>query len=110
MNLQELEQKVWQRLTTVMDPELHIDLVSLGLIYEVSVSKKSNELSVFILLTLTTPGCPLISMFEPMILDALEGIPNFDPKRQVQIELTFDPPWTPDMMSAEAKAELDIVL
>lgn len=105
-----IEIAIWKQLSTVMDPELNIDLVSLGLIYEVDVVLEKDEYTVNILLTLTTPGCPLASTFDPMIRSALVGIPQLDVDSQVNIELTFDPPWTPDMMSEEAKAELDILL
>lgn len=99
-----------ERLATVMDPELGIDIVSLGLIYDVSMTPM--QLSdgvrdkVHILLTLTTPGCPLAGVFDPMIRDSLRGIPNLDVDEDVFIELTFDPPWVVDMMSEEARAEL----
>jgi metal-sulfur cluster biosynthetic enzyme len=98
------------RLATVKDPELGVDIVSLGLIYDVSVSVKQTEAgprdSVFILLTLTTPGCPLAGVFDPMIRDSLRGLGDLDADEEVVIELTFDPPWVVDMMSDEAKAEL----
>lgn len=93
-----------------MDPELNVDIVSLGLVYDVTVAPIQTETGekpfVHILLTLTTPGCPLAGMFETLIKDALQPLPEFDTSRQVEIEITFDPPWVPDMMSPEAKAEL----
>lgn len=106
-------QQIWDRLKTVMDPELNVDIVSLGLIYEVSVKEVQNpagvEPFVHILMTLTTPGCPLAGVFDKLLKDALVELPelvNID--RQVMIELTFDPPWLPEMMSEEAKAELGL--
>lgn len=93
-----------------MDPELGVDIVSLGLVYDVTVAPIQTETGevpfVHILLTLTTPGCPLAGMFETLIRDAFQHLPDFDPVRQVEVEITFDPPWVPDMMSPEAKAEL----
>jgi metal-sulfur cluster biosynthetic enzyme len=104
------ETAIRERLTQVKDPELGVDIVSLGLIYDVSVSSKQTsegeEQYVHILLTLTTPGCPLAGVFDPMIRDALRGLPGLDAEEDVVIELTFDPPWVVDMMSEEAKAEL----
>ncbi len=115
----ELETQIWQALHKVIDPELGIDIVKLGLIYKVVVKEKhdepSSELSttgslaaesVEILMTLTTPGCPLAAVFDSMLRDALFGIPGLDPDHDVKINLTFDPPWVPDMMDEEAKAEL----
>ncbi len=110
MTTEYLEQHIWEALKKVMDPELHIDIVSLGLIYEVTaamIQTPSGE-SPFahILLTLTTPGCPLAGMFDTLIKDALTSIPEFNPHQQLEIEITFDPPWVPDMMNEEARAEL----
>lgn len=104
------EQLIYDRLKTVMDPELNIDLVSLGLIYDVSVSTRQTpegeRQQVHIVMTLTTPGCPLAGVFDKLVKDALFGLPDLDPEQDVTVELTFDPPWVQDMMSEEAKAEL----
>lgn len=95
-----------------MDPELSIDIVSLGLVYDVTVKNRQTESGeiphAHILLTLTTPGCPLAHVFDDMIKRGLDQIPGFDAFRQVSIELTFDPPWIPDMMSEEARAALEL--
>ena len=100
----------YDRLKTVMDPELHIDIVSLGLVYDVSINTiqtaEGERAHLHVLLTLTTPGCPLAGMFDTMVKDAFVGIENCDPQRDITVELTFDPPWVPDMMSEEARAEL----
>ncbi len=98
--------EVLQGLDKVIDPELGISIVKLGLIYDVSVSEVDKKTKVHILMTLTTPGCPLAAIFDSMVKDALYGLPDFDPDHDLSIELTFDPPWVPDMMDAEAKAEL----
>ena len=94
---------ITEKLKNVIDPELHIDIVSLGLIYEVTVSPAK---SVHILMTLTSPGCPLAGVFGSMVKDALRDIEGLDVDKSVSVELTFDPPWTSDSMSEEAKAEL----
>lgn len=103
---------VYQHLGNVIDPELNIDIVSLGLIYDVIIKKKqiaAGEVEhVHVLMTLTTPGCPLAHVFEDMIKGALDQIPDFDAYQHVTTELTFDPPWIPDMMTEEAKAELEL--
>jgi len=106
------EQLIYQYLGTVLDPELHIDIVSLGLVYEVTVKDVQKEdgarQHVHILLTLTTPGCPLAHVFEDMIKRGLDEISGFDAFGNVSMELTFDPPWIPDMMTEEARAALEL--
>ena len=94
-------QDIYNRLEQVIDPELNISIVKLGLIYDVKVEPK-----IYIKMTLTTPGCPLAGVFDQMVRDALYGLPDINVDQDVTIELTFDPPWVPDMMDAEAKAEL----
>lgn len=104
------EAQVLKRLETVIDPELHIDIVSMGLVYGVDVkdiqTKEGTHPWVHVLLTLTTPGCPLAGMFDTMVKDSLVGLPGLDVRKNVTVELTFDPPWVPDMMTEEARAEL----
>ena len=96
------EEQVWERLKTILDPELKINIVDLGLVYKVKVGKQID-----ILMTLTTPGCPLAGMFDALVKHALKKLPGVDVDRDIKIELTFDPPWTADMMSEQAKAELE---
>lgn len=87
-------------LNEIPDPEIGISIFSLGLIYDVEVDDKKN---VRILMTLTSIGCPLFDQIEAPIreeLGKLEGI------GKITIDLTFEPPWTPDKMSEEAKMEL----
>ncbi len=103
----QLEKQVWQALSLVLDPELGIDIVSLGLIYRVTVNEVVNaEPQIDILMTLTTPGCPLADSFDGLVRQSLASIPKVDAEEQVNLTLTFDPPWTADMMTDEAKAEL----
>ncbi len=100
------EKKVWECLRTVIDPELMVDIVSLGLIYQVKISETQPYIT--ITMTLTTPGCPLAGVFDRMVLDSLAQIKGLDLENDVSVELTFDPPWTPEMASEEVKAELGI--
>lgn len=65
-----------------------------------------HQALVTIIMTLTTPGCPLAAVFGPMVRQALSGISGLDPYRDVEIELTFDPPWHQGMMSERAKVEI----
>lgn len=100
---------VRKALETVIDPELGVNIVALGLIYDVKIeppSEKNQRPVVHIIMTLTTPGCPLAGVLDQMVKDSLVVFPEVDVDQDVFIEVTFDPPWVPDMMSAEAKAEL----
>ncbi len=93
------KKNVLSKLRTVIDPELGVNIVDLGLIYEVLV----REGKVKVLMTLTTPGCPLADMFDELVGGAVRDIKGVS---GVDVELTFDPPWTQEMMSEEARAEL----
>lgn len=100
--------KVYTALKTVIDPELQIDIVSLGLIYDVLIDvgdEEGDETRIMITMTLTTPGCPLAPVIDDMVHQALFGlVDNVD--HNVEVNLTFDPPWVTDMMSEEARLEL----
>ena len=95
--------QIEEKIKDVIDPELGVDIVSLGLIYKISVSPSGI---VHILMTLTCPGCPLAGVFGSMVKDSLRSIDGLDVDKNVSVELTFDPPWTPEMMSEETRAEL----
>lgn len=92
---------VYKKLRLVIDPELQINIVDLGLIYEVVL----EEEWLLVRMTLTSPGCPLAPVINMMITEALSDLQGFKTEK-LQLQLTFDPPWTPDMMTEEAKAEL----
>ena len=104
------KQAVFDCLSRVIDPELHIDIVNMGLIYDVTVVQVQTEAGpqprVHILMTLTTPGCPLAGVLQQMVRDELTIFSELDVLRDVDVELTFDPPWMVDMMTEEARAEL----
>ncbi len=95
--------KIRAKLNEVLDPELGISIVDLGLIYKVTVDKKNK---VTIRMTLTTMGCPLITTIEQEIKYKLSelGIPE----KNIKVDLTFDPPWSMERMSERAKAILGI--
>ena len=97
---------VFTSLKTVLDPELNINIVDLGLVYHVNITNEGELTKIHILMTLTSPGCPLGSAIVRMIRDALAQYPTLNPERDVTVEIVFDPPWTQDMMTDEAKAEL----
>ena len=86
------------------DPEIPIDLWNLGLIYKIDILPKSNnKTDVHILMTLTTPGCTMGQHMADDIKSKLENIDNID---AATVEVTFDPPWEPEMMSSEARVKL----
>lgn len=83
-----------EKLRNVIDPELGVDIVSLGLIYKI-IEEKNN---IKVVMTLTTPGCPFGPMFEAMIKNELG--------EKTKIEITFDPPWDPSRVSEETRKAL----
>ncbi len=88
-----------KKLKDVLDPELFISIEDLGLVYDVRIT----DGAVHILMTLTTIGCPLFQTIEGEVREKVMSLPGVT---DVSIELTFDPPWDPSMMSDFAKAEL----
>ncbi|OGV96175.1 hypothetical protein A2W24_05035 [Microgenomates group bacterium RBG_16_45_19] len=89
----------------VMDPELGVNIVDLGLIYKIEINEQETMSKVRIVMTLTTPGCPLGGWFVDKVTEAVaEGL-KLD-KSQVTVEISFDPPWNQELMSEEAKAQL----
>ena len=85
---------------TIFDPEIPVDVYELGLIYDVFVNEDRD---VKIIMTLTTPNCPVA---ETLPVEVEEKVKSIDDVRNAEVEITFDPPWTQDMMSEEAKLEL----
>lgn len=97
------EEAVRTALSNVLDPELNISIMDLGLVYEINISEGKK---VHIVMTLTTLGCPLYGVIEGDIRRQLGALGiNED---SIEIELTFDPPWSMDRMSESAKAMLGI--
>jgi len=101
------QELVFVRLKTLLDPELGVNLVDLGLIYDVEIENPASMTRIYVKMTLTSPGCPLASVFEPMIRDALHDL-VIDADEDITVELTFDPPWTPDMMDEGVRLELGL--
>jgi metal-sulfur cluster biosynthetic enzyme len=93
---------ILSKLTEVMDPELNISIVDLGLIYDIKIIKNKVK----IIMTLTTIGCPLFSLIETQMKDKMKELKIED--KNVTLELTFDPPWSMEKMSKKAKAMLGI--
>ena|SRR3989337_2642893 len=97
-------QEIHNQLKNVLDPELGINIVDLGLLYDVNMSEDGM---VSILMTLTTPGCPLSPYFEKEIREQLTRLPKI---KKVEITLTFDPIWTQEKMTKEGKNQLALLM
>lgn len=99
-HVQDLREKVVAAIKTVYDPEIPVDVYELGLIYEINVYPVNN---VYILMTLTSPSCPSAEVIPGEVEQKIKTI---DGVNDVKVELTFDPPYSQDMMSEAAKLEL----
>lgn len=93
------KQQITDKLKEVIDPELGINIVDLGFIYDVKI-KNSN---VMVMMTLSSPGCPLAGEIEEQVKEKVGEIKGV---KKVNLEITFEPLWTTDRMSKEAKARL----
>ncbi len=100
MENEDLRIKVIQAIKTVYDPEIPVDVYELGLIYDVKILPLNN---VDILMTLTSPSCPSAEELPNQVQTAVTALEEV---KAVNVELTFDPPYAPDMMSEAAKLEL----
>tara|TARA_R110002050_G_scaffold148777_1_gene275096 strand:- start:1469 stop:1795 length:327 start_codon:yes stop_codon:yes gene_type:complete len=99
----ELGEKIVNVLKTIYDPEIPVDIYELGLIYDVFVNE---DYDVKILMTLTTPNCPVA---ETLPLEVEEKVKSLNAVKSAEVEITFDPPWTQELMSEEAKLELGML-
>jgi FeS assembly SUF system protein len=95
-----LRDRVLETIKTVYDPEIPVDIYELGLIYEINVYPVNN---VFVLMTLTSPSCPAAEIIPDELLTKLKAMEGIN---DAKVEVTFDPPYTQDMMSEVAKLEL----
>jgi len=103
----EIEAAVWQQLRTCYDPEIPINIVELGLVYECKVERAANgEREVKIKMTLTAPGC---GMGEILAQDVREKVGIIPTVARADVELVFDPPWNQSMMSEEARLEAGLL-
>ena len=101
--LEEIGDKIVGVLKTIYDPEIPVDIYELGLIYDVFVSDENNAK---ILMTLTSPNCPVA---ESLPRDVEEKVKSLKQINECEVEITFDPTWTQEMMSEEAKLELGML-
>ena len=95
-----LGEKIIKVLKTIFDPEIPVDIYELGLIYDVFVNE---DFDAKVLMTLTSPNCPVAESLPAEVEQKVKSIKGIN---QVEVEMTFDPPWTKDLMSEEAKLEL----
>ena len=102
VELDQLTDQLVEKLKTVFDPEIPVDIYELGLIYKVDVS---DEKVVAIDMTLTAPGCPVAGEMTGWVQDAVMEIEGI---KSCHVDLVFDPPWDPSRMSDEAKLQLNM--
>jgi FeS assembly SUF system protein len=95
-----LYEQVVEACRTVFDPEIPVNIYDLGLVYTIEIGPEN---AVDITMTLTAPGCPVAGEMPGWVADAVEPLAGV---KQVEVHMTFDPPWGMDMMSDEAKLEL----
>ena len=103
LDTQALVEKIVKVLKSIYDPEIPVDIYELGLIYDVFVNEDNN---VKILMTLTTPNCPVAETLPVEVEDKVKSLTMVN---DAEVEITFDPPWTQDLMSEEAKLELGML-
>lgn len=101
------KESILDKLSYVIDPELGMNIVDLGLIYDIDIKpKKKGELQkVFIKMSFTTPACPMINEMLHEIQGKLDELKNLD----IELTVVFDPPWTPERMSERAKIKLGMI-
>lgn len=100
LDIESLKTDIIAKLKTVYDPEIPVDIYELGLIYEINVDEEGN---VKIIMTLTSPNCPAA---EEIPADIDNKVKTLEQVKDLNIHITFDPPWDKDMMSEEAQLEL----
>ncbi len=96
------KEQVLEKLGKVLDPELGLDIVSLGFIYEIAFPAPD---SVHVKMTLSVPGCPLVSFLTNEAKTVILELPDV---KNAEIELVFDPPWSPDMITEETRKKLGL--
>ncbi len=98
-----IEQLVIEQLKTIFDPEIPVNIYDLGLIYKLEVST-NNEVRV--LMTLTAPNCPVADSLPEEVMEKLKAIPGVE---SVEVNLTFDPPWSEENLTDEARLEMGLL-
>lgn len=101
--IKELEDKIIVVLKNIYDPEIPVNIYELGLVYEVKVEENGKA---HVLMTLTTPNCPVAESLPAQVKEEISYLTGIT---EVDLEITFDPPWDQEMMSEEAKLELGLL-
>lgn len=102
-----VEKNVWEMLRTVYDPEIPVNIVELGLVYQCTVTPKGEDQNdVEIVMTLTAPGCGMGPILQSDVEIGVKKLPGVE---SVDVEVVFDPPWSYDMMSEVAKLQLGMI-
>jgi probable FeS assembly SUF system protein SufT len=103
----EVESAVWQQLRTCYDPEIPINIVELGLVYECKIERAESGMRIVkVEMTLTAPGCGMGDILAQDVREKIEVIPTVE---RAEVELVFDPPWNQSMMSEEARLEAGLL-
>ena len=100
--MKDLKEKIISEIKKIYDPEIPVNIYELGLIYKIEIDNKNN---VKVDMTLTTPNCPVADSLPKMVK---ENISSIEEVKKVDLKLVWNPPWTKDMMSEEAKLELNL--
>lgn len=103
MNKKFLEEHIIAELKQVFDPEIPVNIYDIGLIYEIIID---DEFNVKIVMTLTSPNCPVAEILPEEVKGSIQLL---DGVKSVEVELTFEPPWSQDMLTDEAKLELGLI-
>ena len=109
LSQEEIEKRVWGQLRTVFDPEIPVNAVDLGLIYKCEVTplpEFSDRYRVYLQMTLTAPGCGMGGVLQADAQAKISAIPGV---KQVQVDISFDPPWNPSLMSEAARLQLGML-
>lgn len=99
------EEKILEAMKQVIDPELKVNVVDLGLIYGVGVEEVEGKTNLRVVMTMTTPACPYGPELVQELKDTLAALPEAG---RVDVEVTLSPPWTPDRMTDDARDELGL--
>lgn len=102
----DIESAVWEQLKTVFDPEIPVNIVDLGLVYDCRIAEEEGETNVEVKMTLTAPGC---GMGPTIAADAQSKILMIDAVSNARVDLVWDPPWNQDMISEEGKMKLGMI-
>ena len=99
----ELEEKIQNVLKNIYDPEIPVNIYELGLVYEINVKENGN---VKVIMTLTSPNCPVAESLPAQVKQEVSYLTGVT---ESEVEITFDPPWSQDMMTEEARLELGLL-